>query len=152
MSQLRLLAISLFASSFVLSAAAQSAAPNRAPLAATIPSPQILPLEAPPAPSGTPARLPPGSYTLTASQDAPTFKVPAGKPVNLSREGETYLQLHKEESVLAQNQSPCLTLRAYNFTTRNLKSAHPRASSETDCTPASRGHILLVAPVPSRLK
>jgi hypothetical protein len=47
----------------------------------------------------------------------------------------------QNEPLLAQTHSPCYTLRVYGFTPPDLKSPHPHASTETDCTPASSSHL-----------
>lgn len=138
-----LLAASLLTSAFALPAVSQShpAVPSPAPLAATITAPTALI-------SGNPKVT-----SLTAEN-----------PSNISIDAGNHLQLHltepaaraKEESVLkahlklqadsllkaaAHTNVPCYTLRSYNFTTRDLKSPHPHASSETDCTPATSAHL-----------
>jgi hypothetical protein len=46
-----------------------------------------------------------------------------------------------QQASAGQGRPLCFTLRSYNFTERDLKSPHPRASSEIDCTPATKGHF-----------
>ncbi len=54
---------------------------------------------------------------------------------------QEFALLKQREPLVAQTNQPCAKLRSYNFTPRDLKSSHPHASSETDCTPASAGHL-----------
>ncbi len=124
MLQVRLLASSLLASGLVWTAAAQSAATrNPAPLAASITAPAMLTTGArQPVSAATIESLAPRSFT---SKDLKGLSVPSLRgPME------------------ARDHSPCFTLRSYNFTQRDLRSAHPHASSEIDCTPGSRVHIL----------
>ena len=114
MVQLRLLASSLLASEFVLTAAAQS------------PTPQ---------PSAPPATAILSSKGLTAASTSRPYPTTIGPFKDIPA-------LRAQEAIMAHRQSPCFTLRSYNFTERDLKSAHPHFSSETDCTPASKGRFL----------
>ncbi|MGC9197723.1 MAG: hypothetical protein ACP5E5_02160 [Acidobacteriaceae bacterium] len=124
MLQVRLLASSLLASALVWTTAAQSTAPQKpGPLRASITAPAMLtPGAQQPISAAAIESLMPRSFT---SKDLKGLSVPS-------------LQRPRE----ARDQSPCFTLRSYHFTQRDLKSAHPHASSETDCTPGSRAHIL----------
>ncbi|MGA8938232.1 MAG: hypothetical protein WB439_03625 [Acidobacteriaceae bacterium] len=165
MPTLRLLAASLLASAFFLTAAAQSPATwNPAPLAAAITSPSLLTLGATSKPS-TPLFTKPSSFTLKTSRDAPKFdNIYVGNPFKISKDAANDHKLQQvnpaarakaeaglkallqrdrlHPTLLAQNQTACATLRSYNFTKRDLKSSNPTPSTETDCTPLSKGHIL----------
>jgi hypothetical protein len=43
--------------------------------------------------------------------------------------------------LVARDIGPCYALRVYGFTPQDVKSPHPHASTETDCTPASTSHV-----------
>ena len=133
MTQLRLLACSFAATAAVLPAAAQNpaATPSPLPLAATIAAPSLF------APGPAPA---PETFTLRPT--GPDHAVAAGKPFLVSKPLSPYLLLNKGNREMAQAAGPCLKLRVYNFTRRDLQSAHPHASSELDCTPATNGRLL----------
>jgi hypothetical protein len=133
MPQLRLLATSLVASAFALQSPAQAVTPTSIPLTDT-----------------------PKSYNFNLSKDKPfgvhtLDTVLSGTtiilmPRNLDPEAATQ-QAHNAldrtmKNLTAQTTpSPCYTLRSYSFTTKDLKSTHPHASSETDCTPASSARL-----------
>ncbi len=120
----RLLASVLLAFGFVLTAEAQYLTPSGLPPLAASGAP-ISPFSAShnqPFSAATIESTPQRFNTLTAAN-------------NLSA-------LRTEQASAAQSRSPCFTLRSYNFTERDLKSAHPHASSEIDCTPAAKGHFL----------
>ncbi len=117
------LAFILLASGSTRTAAAQDLTPSGPPPLAASGAPTALfsasrnqPLSA-----ATLESAPPRFDTLTAAN-------------NLSAGG---LQQASE----GQGRPTCFTLRSYNFTERDLKSPHPRASSEIDCTPATKGHF-----------
>jgi len=128
MQPLRLLAASLLASASAVTAAAQ-APPSALPLTATIHA-QPLTLNAPAATSTTFLQpTAPGTFTLNLSKST-------------SKDASKALDIQKGNTILlAQTNQPCAKLRSYNFTPRDLKSAHPHPSSETDCTPASSAHL-----------
>jgi len=130
MPLLRLLATSLLTSACMLPAAAQ--APSLIPLAraATATSGNAQTLPAPPTIIRK-ALLPTFSMTVRPSTFQPS------KPVKAELLAERALK----QVELAQLHPLCYTLRSYGFTAQDLKSPHPHASSETDCTPASRVHL-----------
>jgi hypothetical protein len=142
MPMLRLLAASLLASACAVTAAAQSHA-NALPLTATITT-QPFTFNAPTAPSTTflkSAR--PGSFHFDTPKDSNSLQLPAAntQPLGGQMKLQELAQLKLREAQLAQNNQPCAKLRVYGFTPQDLKSSHPHASSETDCTPASAGHL-----------
>ncbi|MGA7157334.1 MAG: hypothetical protein WBY53_10825 [Acidobacteriaceae bacterium] len=151
-----LLASSLFASAFALSAAGQShptpATPNPTPLA-IIAVPPLFSLDTTTPPSAKAFSIqpaPPGTFTFKSRKPSTTialsngkfFKVPADDKSLDSLKAKSLDALQKRLAELAREQSPCFTLRSYNFTRQDLKSDHPHSSSEIDCTPASKVHIL----------
>lgn len=133
MIQLRLLACSFAATAAVLPATAQkpAATPSRLPLTATFAAPSLF------APGPAPS---PEAFTLRPT--GPAHVVTTGKPFLVSKPQVPYLLLKKDSREIAQAAEPCLKLRVYNFTRRDLQVAHPHASSELDCTPAANGRLL----------
>lgn len=133
MPRLRLLATSLLASALPLAAA-------QAPAAAS-----------PLTPSSPPRTfsfiLPPGvaSIHLIAPEDAniPTFDSNTKAIGAQIQRKATIAQLSREQARLSSTQrtQACAKLRVYGFTARDLQSPHPHASTETDCTVASNGHL-----------
>ena len=110
MHPLRLLSASLIASAFTLHVAAQST-PHRP----TPQSPQIY------APQPAPFTFPVAPYIATPPFQALTT-VPSSQVSFVFN---------------AQNQTPCYTMRSYAFTTKDLQSPNPHASTYTECSPAS---------------
>lgn len=47
----------------------------------------------------------------------------------------------KKSRLDANSHSPCAKLRVYGFTPKDLKSAHPQPSTETDCTTLASAHL-----------
>jgi hypothetical protein len=145
MQPLRLLAASLLASASVLPAAAQSHNPLLSPDA---PSP-TSPLLASPPPSlgpSTPSTLKltsPNSLQLQASPKDLNALVlhPSNELATLQPQPKQLALLKSDATPLPQATQPCAKLRSYNFTRKDLKTVNPRPSSETDCTPASAGHL-----------
>ncbi len=126
----RLFAASLLASACVLPAAAQS--PNRL-LSDAPATPSTLNL----------TNTTPGSFQLKASPkdfDALVLH-PSTQPPGLQPQPKELALLKPDATPPSQTNQPCAKLRSYNFTPKDLKSPHPHASSETDCTPASAGHL-----------
>jgi hypothetical protein len=137
MLRFRLVAISLLASACVIQAAAQAPVTSLAPgnLATSqritinfLPS--TLALATPP--SGSQA-FKPGALQLNLSAES------FGKAAQEQAELKSHSK--KQQTLLAQTQTPCYALRVYGFTPQDLKSPHPQASTETDCTPASSSHL-----------
>ncbi len=142
MSMLRLLAASLLASACIFPAAAQSY-PNALPLTATITT-QPLTMNAPAAPSTNFFNTAkPGSLHFDAPKGNNTLVMPAVsfQPLGGKMSPQEFAKLKSRAALLAHTNEPCAKLRSYNFTARDLKSANPHPSSETDCTPASAGHL-----------
>lgn len=110
MPQLRLLSASLFASTFILHAAAQT--------------PTETPTPTPAPPAITTPHIPTTPLTPLGAIKPYTFKFDAPK-------------ILPKPTLSAQSQSLCYTLRAYGFTAKDLQSPNPHASSYTECTPAS---------------
>jgi hypothetical protein len=145
-----LLAASLLASACILPVAAQSPSPLLAPDTATPASPLVTsqsPSLAPSTPSTlklTNPRL--GSLQLKAWQNDINVLVlhPSTQPLGLQPQPQELALLKPDATLLAQTTQPCAKLRSYNFTPKDLKAAHPHPSSETDCTPASAGHLKTV--------
>jgi len=147
MQPLRLLAASLLASACVFPATAQSPRLQLAPDAPSPASPlvtsQLLSL-APSTPFTFKLTDPKsGSFQLKTSQkDLNTLVLHSStQPLGLQPQPQELALLKPDATLLAQTNEPCAKLRSYNFTSRDLKSSHPHPSSETDCTPASRGHL-----------
>jgi hypothetical protein len=145
MQPLRLLAASLLASACILPAAAQSPSPLLSPDAAASASPLVTSQSLSLGPS-TPSTLKltgPGSLQLNASQKDLNALVlhPDTHLLALQHQPQELALLKPNATLLAQTNEPCAKLRSYNFTSRDLKSSHPHPSSETDCTPASSGHL-----------
>lgn len=153
MLPLRLLAASLLASASILPAAAQSPSPLLSPHAASPASPLVTSQSLSLGPS-TPSTLkltdPSDSLQLNASQKDLNALVlhPNSQPLGLQPQPQelALLNLSKARNslLLAQTNEPCAKLRSYNFTTKDLKATHPHPSSETDCTPVSRGRLKTV--------
>jgi hypothetical protein len=147
MQPLRLLAASLLTSACILPAAAQSRSPLLSP---DTPSP-ASPLVTSQSPSLGPSTASTlkltnpglGSLQLKASQNDINVLVlhPSTQPLGLQPQPQELALLKPDAALLPQTNQPCAKLRSYNFTSKDLKSAHPHASSETDCTPASSGHL-----------
>ena len=114
MPLLRLLSASLFASTCILQAAAQTPTPIPAP---TTPHILITPLSPNLRPLIPLGDLKPYTFQLNIPKILP-------KP-----------------TLSAQTQGPCYTLRAYGFTAKDLQSSNPHSSSYTECTPASRSSL-----------
>jgi hypothetical protein len=154
----RLLATSLLASACALPAAAQSPSPLLSQDAASPASPLVTAQSLSLGPS-TPSTLKltdprPGSLQLKASQNDINVLVlhPSTqtlglqpKPQELALLKPDALALLKPDAtLLTQTNQPCAKLRSYNFTSKDLKAAHPHPSSETDCTPASAARLKTV--------
>jgi hypothetical protein len=152
MQQLRLLASSLVASAFALQAAAQSPAvsltqtPNSP--AITITNPRTFTTNS--LPSTFSATFPQTAQSnllhFDTSKDSSTLALHADAGMQLldtQAQSKTLaqLKLKEREITVAQTHPPCYTMRVYGFTTRDLKSSHPHASSESDCTPASSAKL-----------
>jgi hypothetical protein len=151
MQPLRLLAASLLASACVLPAAAQSPRPLPSPDVVASASPLVTSQSFSPSPS-MPLTLKltnpgPGPSQFNLSQkDGNALILPAEtQPLGVQVRPEELAQLNLSKArnslLLAQTNQPCAKLRSYNFTTQDLKSAHPHPSSETECTPASSAHL-----------
>ncbi len=147
MPLLRLLTASILASACILPAAAQSPSPLLSPDAASPASPLITSQSLSLRPS-TPSTLKltaprSGSLQLNASQKDLNALVlhPSTQPLGLQPQPQELALLKPDATLLAQSNQPCAKLRSYNFTPRDLKAPHPHPSSETDCTPASAGHL-----------
>ncbi|HSY34514.1 MAG TPA: hypothetical protein VK814_02065 [Acidobacteriaceae bacterium] len=164
----RLLAASFLASACVFPAAAQSPNPLLSPYAASPASPLVTSQSLSLGPS-TPSTLKltdpksgslqlkaspkdldalvlhPGTELLHSSTEPPGLQ-PKPRELALLKPDATLLKpdatlLKPDASLLPQTNQPCAKLRSYNFKSQDLKSAHPHASSEIDCTPASAGHL-----------
>jgi hypothetical protein len=147
MLPLRLLAASLLASACALPAAAQSPSPLLSPDAASPANPLVtspsLSLE-PSTPSTLKLTDPtPGRLQLKSSQKDLNALVlhPGTHLLVLQSQPQELALLKPDATLLPQTNQPCAKLRSYNFTRKDLKAAHPHPSSETDCTPASAGHL-----------
>jgi hypothetical protein len=156
MQYLRLLATSLLASSCVLSAAAQSPAMAPGWYSSSVttfnqPTPstsEALPTKSlPPAfsvtlPASTRQPAKPNNFHVDVAPNS-SWLMPAPDPQPLVMQAQTQdpqllAQLKAQETQAATS---CYSLRSYGFTANDLKSPHPRASHETDCTPASSAHL-----------
>jgi hypothetical protein len=152
MQQLRLLASSLVASAFALQAAAQSPAvsltqtPNSP--AITITTPRTFTTNS--LPSTFSATFPQAAqsnlFHFDTSKDSSTLALHADAGTQLldtqaQSKALAQLKLKEREITVAQTHPPCYTMRVYGFTTQDLKSSHPHASSESDCTPASSAKL-----------
>ncbi len=131
MLPLRLFAASLLASACVLPASAQSRNPFPSPNAPATPLTLNL------------TNTSPGSLQLKASPKDFDALVdhPSTQPLGLQPQSKELALLKPDANLLPQTNQPCAKLRSYNFTPHDLKSPHPHPSSETDCTPASAGHM-----------
>jgi len=157
----RLLAASFLASACVFPAAAQSPNPLLSPYAASPANPLVTSQSLSLGPSTPSTRkltdpksgslqlkaspkdldalvLHPGTELLHSSTEPPGLQ-PKPRELALLKPDATLLK--PDASLLPQTNQPCAKLRSYNFKSQDLKSAHPHASSETDCTPASAGHL-----------
>ena len=143
MQPLRHLAASLLASVCVLPALAQSPRPLLSPDAH---SPASLLLTSPSLGPSTPSTLKltsPNSLQFRTSQkdlDALVLH-PGTDPTGLQPQPKELALLKSDTTLLPPTNQPCAKLRSYNFTAKDLKATHAHASSETDCTPASAGHL-----------
>jgi hypothetical protein len=142
----RLLAASLLASACILPAAAQLRSPLLTPDAPSPASPLVTTQSLGPSTPSTLKLTGPSSLQLNASQKDLNALVlhPNSQLLVVHPQPQELALLNPDATLLAQTNEPCAKLRSYNFTTRDLKSAHPHPSSETDCTPASRGHLKTV--------
>lgn len=149
MPQLRLLASSLLVSALALPAAAQAPA-NPLPLTATVTtqpfarSAHLNP--SPGAPQPTLTLTAPSTVHLSNDQAAKLLGLPANASVSADQKKnleKAMAGLNKIEKSgpYAASHSPCATLRVYGFTPKDLKSAHPRPSTETDCTALASAHL-----------
>ena len=145
MQPLRLLAASLLASACVLPALAQSPRPLLSPDAhspanplLTSPSPSLGPST-----SSTLKLTSPSSLQLRTSQkDLDALVLHSGtEPTGLQPQPKELALLKSDATLRPPTNQPCAKLRSYNITAKDLKASHPHASSETDCTPASAGHL-----------
>jgi hypothetical protein len=145
MQRLRLLATSLLASACVLPAAAQSRTPLLSPDAPSPANPLVTSQSFSPSPSSTFNLITPSAGSLQFKASPKDFNAlalyPGMEPPTLQSQPQQVAVLKPDTPVLAQTNQPCAKLRSYNFTSRDLKAVHPHASSETDCTPASSGHL-----------
>jgi hypothetical protein len=145
MLPLRLLAASLLASACLLPATAQSRNPLLSPDKAS-PANPLLNSQAPslgPATASTLKLTSPGTIQFKASpKDFNALALyPGMEPPTLQPKPQELALLKPDATLLPQTNQPCAKLRSYNFTSKDLKSSHPHASSETTCTPASAGHL-----------
>ena len=147
MQPLRLFAASLLTSACILPAAAQSRSPLLSPDEASPASPLVTSQSLSLAPS-TPSTLKLtnprlGSLQLKASPNDINVLVlhSSAQPLGPQPQPQELALLKPDATLLPQTNQPCAKLRSYNFTPRDLKSPHPHPSSETDCTPASAGHL-----------
>lgn len=137
MLRFHLLATSLLASACVVQAAAQAPVTSLAP--GNLTTSQSITINS----------LPPNLALTTPPSGSQAFKprvlqlnvsaVPLGKAAQ--EQAGLKGQSKKQPTLLAQTQTPCYALRVYGFTPQDLKSPHPQASTETDCTPASSSHL-----------
>lgn len=138
MLPLRLLAASLLASASVLSAAAQSPGPLLSPPAASSitrsPSPSPTLTLPKPGPTTLPFKASPNNLDAMALQ-------PGLQSLALKSQPGEIAALKPDTLLPPKTTQPCAKLRSYNFTRKDLRSPHPHPSSETDCTPASAGHL-----------
>ena len=155
MPRLCLVATSLFASACVLQAAAQ------------VPATSLTPGALPAQPFTTNQSLftdtPASTFSMKVPQPGPYLPQPHSFNVEPPTVAST-LDLHVDTKalrlqvkdkeldtnalikrdrlgILAENNQPCYKLHVYGFTPQDLKSPHPRSSTETDCTPASSAHL-----------
>jgi len=145
MQPLRLLAASLLTSACILPATAQSRSPLLSPDTPSPASPLVT-SQSPslgPSTASTLKLTNPGGFQLKASpKDFNALALyPGMEPPTLQSQPKEFALLKSDATLLPQTNQPCAKLRSYNFTSKDLKSAHPHASSETDCTPASSGHL-----------
>jgi hypothetical protein len=134
MPLLRLLTTSLLASAFILQASAQ--APTT-----TLTQTPTLSIANLTVPAGLASSalltVTPKPFHFNLPKDNSALLLNADKHPSDSNAKPLALLNQKETALMAQTQTPCYTLRSYNFTAKDLKSPHPRPSSATDCTPAS---------------
>jgi hypothetical protein len=162
MPHFRLLATSVLVSAGVFTAAAQT---PPAPLTSSTLTMTLSPLDPQ---AQTSQSLKGNSSSVTFSLTYPDADKPAASRFGLSPKNRSNAlelpavpkqplmsQLHTQEltlseaqkallsrdAQLAQNSQPCYKLHVYGFTPQDLKSPHPHASTETDCTPASSAHL-----------
>ncbi len=154
MPMLRLLASSILASAFALTASAQ--APVASLTATTLPPNIVFSSPVPVQPSTLPLSLSkptsqpsnPDALHANLAKDGSAAK-PQPDEVSIDPKVKTKLlaqissglaKSHRDVEV-AKMHSPCYTLRVYGFTPQDIKSPHPSPSTETDCTPASSVHL-----------
>ena len=148
MLPLRLLAACLLASACILPATAQSPSALQPPDKAS-PANPLLNSQAPSLGPSAPSTLKltsPGSIQFKASpKDFDALALyPGMEPPTLQAKPQELALLKPDATPLEQTNQVCAKLRSYNFTSKDLKSSHPHASSETTCTPASAGHLKTV--------
>jgi hypothetical protein len=146
MPQLRLLASSLAASAFALQAAAQApATPAQLPSIASVtifPSATLLTDTPKSYNFNFPKDKPFGTHTPDTTLPGTTITLTARNLDPNAAPQQAHNALDRtRKNLSAQTPSPCYTLRSYSFTPQDLKSTHPHASSETDCTPASSARL-----------
>jgi hypothetical protein len=146
MLPIRLLAASLLASAFILPATAQSHGPLLSPSAPAPASPLLTTPSTATSGQSTLKLATPGAIHFQASpKDFNTLAFDPGmQPPNLQPQPKELALLKSDATLLPQTTQPCAKLRSYNFTRKDLKAANPRPSSDTDCTPASAGHLKTV--------
>ena len=140
-----LLAASLLSAGCTVSAAAQSRNPLLSSDAASTASPLVTSQSFSPSPSSTLNLTTPSPGSLQFKASPKDFNSlvlhPTTQPPGINPKPQELALLKPDATLLPQTNQPCAKLRSYNFTSKDLKAAHPHASSETDCTPASSGHL-----------
>ena len=140
-----LLAASLLAAGCTVTAAAQSHNPLLSPDAASTATPLVTSQSFSPSPSSTLNLTTPSPGSLQFKASPKDFNSlvlhPTTQPPGINPKPQELALLKPDATLLPQTNQPCAKLRSYNFTSKDLKAAHPHASSETDCTPASAGHL-----------
>jgi hypothetical protein len=146
MPMLRLLSTSLLASAAAVTAAQTPATSlNLSPTPGTLTwsTPQLFSTNSLPSTltSQAPETLHSDPSTSSNLLDLPPgTKLSAEQQKNLDKALAGLKELEKSSKVAGNNQ-PCYKLRVYGFTPHDLKSPHPHASTETDCTPATSAHL-----------
>jgi len=126
----RLVAASLLSAACALPMAAQSSrTPDIASAAAATPAPN--PDNVTHIPAMTQSNNTGGAKAATSSDTQTAIAL------DRLKESKAKIQLQLQNN-LAQDEG-CYTLRSYGFTPDDLKSANPRPSTSTTCTPASTG-------------
>jgi hypothetical protein len=152
MQPLRLLAASLLVSACILPAAAQSRSPLLSPDAPSPANPLVTsqsPSLGPSTPSTLKLTTPHSLQLKTSPKDFDSLALyPGMEPPTLQAKPQELALLKSDATLVPQTTQPCAKLRSYNFTSKDLKSPQPHASSHTDCTPASAGHLKTIPATP----